>query len=119
MHLLPSLSLLSTLVLSLSLCDVALADSHGARSIGGGSLRHRHAFTSTNLTERDNQLEKRFSDCRFTYYADGLGACGNTNSPGDYVSGLRGLIVIPVLLKVVFNFLDRCAELRGMLLGVI
>ncbi|KAJ3867754.1 RlpA-like double-psi beta-barrel-protein domain-containing protein-containing protein, partial [Lentinula novae-zelandiae] len=27
---------------------------------------------------------KRFDDARFTYYVDGLGACGQTNQPGDF-----------------------------------
>jgi len=33
-------------------------------------------------------LEKRMSNARFSYYAVGLGACGITNSPGDFVSNL-------------------------------
>lgn len=31
-------------------------------------------------------IDKRFDNARFTYYADGMGACGQWNSPGDFVS---------------------------------
>ncbi|KAJ3937025.1 MAG: RlpA-like double-psi beta-barrel-protein domain-containing protein-containing protein, partial [Lentinula lateritia] len=33
--------------------------------------------------------EKRFDDARFTYYVDGLGACGQTNQPGDFIVALN------------------------------
>ncbi|KAJ3856962.1 RlpA-like double-psi beta-barrel-protein domain-containing protein-containing protein [Lentinula lateritia] len=38
---------------------------------------------------RKTSLEKRFDDARFTYYADGLGACGQTNQPGDFIVALN------------------------------
>lgn len=89
MRLLPSLSFLSTFLLVSSVSDVALANNHGARGFGG-SLLHRHhaAPPSDALIVRDTNthLAKRFEDCRFTYYAAGLGACGKTNSGSDFVS---------------------------------
>lgn len=56
-----------------------------------GSLkRKRHISNSLpenvpihNVTVR--ALEKRFDDARFTFFATGLGACGKTNSPSDFV----------------------------------
>lgn len=36
-------------------------------------------------------LAKRFDDCRFTYYAAGLGACGHTNTDNDFVSDLDSI----------------------------
>lgn len=85
MRILPSLSLLSTFILPLSLLGTAHANSHGARAVGGGSIMRRHA--TVNVTEREEvQLSKRtFSNSRFTYYDDGLGACGKTNGPNDFV----------------------------------
>ncbi|KIY52766.1 hypothetical protein FISHEDRAFT_5280, partial [Fistulina hepatica ATCC 64428] len=39
------------------------------------------------------QLAKRDGNARFTYYGAGLGACGGTNSPSDYVRRLfSGLV---------------------------
>ncbi|EGN95476.1 hypothetical protein SERLA73DRAFT_76576 [Serpula lacrymans var. lacrymans S7.3] len=34
-------------------------------------------------------LQKRFSNARFTFFADGLGACGITNSPSDFIVALN------------------------------
>lgn len=36
--------------------------------------------------DHDPPSDKRFDNARFTYYADGLGACGQFNGPGDFVS---------------------------------
>ncbi|KAJ3473261.1 hypothetical protein NLI96_g13072 [Meripilus lineatus] len=92
MRLLPSLSFLSTFLLVSSVSDVALANNHGARGFGG-SLLHRHhaAPPSDALIVRDTNthLAKRFEDCRFTYYAAGLGACGKTNSGSDFIVALN------------------------------
>ena len=46
----------------------------------------RHA-TTFNITDRDLHapFEKRFSNARFTLFDTGLGACGKTNSPSDFV----------------------------------
>ncbi|KAF4603897.1 hypothetical protein EYR40_001070 [Pleurotus pulmonarius] len=44
-------------------------------------------LTSQNGTY--HYLEKRFDDCRFTYYAAGLGSCGHTNTDNDFIVALN------------------------------
>lgn len=58
----------------------------------------RHA-TTFNLTDRDLHapFEKRFSNARFTLFDTGLGACGKTNSPSDFVR-LSFFLLCTVLL---------------------
>jgi hypothetical protein len=56
------------------------------------ALAKPHASPNANMHHRDlalrarGDLQKRFSDTRFTYYAVGLGACGKYNQPSDFVS---------------------------------
>ncbi|KAH8117489.1 RlpA-like double-psi beta-barrel-protein domain-containing protein-containing protein [Phellopilus nigrolimitatus] len=45
------------------------------------------AVNATNATE--HTLSKRFSNARFTFYDVGLGACGKTNSPSDFIVALN------------------------------
>ncbi|TFY72337.1 hypothetical protein EVG20_g668 [Dentipellis fragilis] len=74
------------LSLALSLATPAAADSHGfaARSHG-----RRHPGVSAVESRSMSQLTKRFDNARFTFYADGLGACGKTNAPGDFIVALN------------------------------
>ncbi|KAH9037639.1 RlpA-like double-psi beta-barrel-protein domain-containing protein-containing protein [Lactarius pseudohatsudake] len=51
--------------------------SHEKRS--PGSIQRRHT----------THLAKRFANARFTYYVDGLGACGHTNKPSDFIVALN------------------------------
>ncbi|KAJ3742138.1 RlpA-like double-psi beta-barrel-protein domain-containing protein-containing protein [Lentinula detonsa] len=59
-------------------------------------LLHRRHTLNANLAKREaasfrkeTSLEKRFDNSRFTYYADGLGACGQTNQPSDFIVALN------------------------------
>jgi hypothetical protein len=50
--------------------------------------RRHHVHRQDDLARRDPgeiNLYKRFDNCRFTYYAVGLGACGVTNIATDFV----------------------------------
>jgi len=50
-------------------------------------MRKRH--TRPDLAVRgSHSLSKRFDNTRFTFYAAGLGACGQTNTDSDFVSFL-------------------------------
>ncbi|KAL0579970.1 hypothetical protein V5O48_002054 [Marasmius crinis-equi] len=44
---------------------------------------------SLNPTLDDRDLQKRFDNSRFTFYAPGLGACGGTNSESDFIVALN------------------------------
>ena len=64
----------------------------GAAPPHARSVRQHHAArtnpedTSVAVNVTSRALEKRFDEARFTFYAVGLGACGKTNAPGDFVS---------------------------------
>lgn len=76
---------------SLSLLDAVYAGPHQLKPLhqhAGRTLQH----TGVNVTTRG--LTKRFSNARFSYYAAGTGACGQTNTASDFVSGLLVLMVI-------------------------
>lgn len=66
--------------------SVSASSAHQARN-----RRHGRRLDS-DLAVRapgDVDMYKRdFTDARFTYYAVGLGACGTTNQPGDFVCGI-------------------------------
>lgn len=85
MRLFANLSL--ALLVALSFCSGSLghvAHAHQAR-------RH-HLKRQDDLAVRDPgniNLFKRFDNARFTYYADGLGACGSTNQPSDFIVALN------------------------------
>ena len=57
-------------VLFFSLLHLISASPHEKRS-----LQRRHTA----------HLAKRYDNARLTYFADGLGACGGTNGPNDFV----------------------------------
>ena len=68
------------LSVALSFIHPSLAHAHQAR-------RH-HVHRQGDLARRDPgeiNLYKRFDDARFTFYAVGLGACGQTNVETDFV----------------------------------
>ncbi|KAH7924558.1 hypothetical protein BV22DRAFT_1013080 [Leucogyrophana mollusca] len=84
MRIFSHLSFVLSLALSLS---SASADPHAHQ----GRWHHAKRQTS-DLSVRapgDAHLYKRFDGARFTYYADGLGACGKTNAPGDFIVALN------------------------------
>ncbi|KAJ3908548.1 RlpA-like double-psi beta-barrel-protein domain-containing protein-containing protein [Lentinula edodes] len=88
----PKFSRRSIFCIILSLCAFHLVSaSHNLDPI----IHRRHTMNA-NLVKREaaslrrkTSLEKRFDDARFTYYADGLGACGQTNQPGDFIVALN------------------------------
>ncbi|KAF8447921.1 RlpA-like double-psi beta-barrel-protein domain-containing protein-containing protein [Boletus edulis BED1] len=55
------------------------------------AISRHHVYRQDDLARRDPgeiNLYKRFDNARFTYYDVGLGACGNTNQPSDFVVAL-------------------------------
>ncbi|KZT03488.1 uncharacterized protein LAESUDRAFT_729065 [Laetiporus sulphureus 93-53] len=58
------------------------------------NLHRRHDALARNATSGLTNLAKRqsFSDARFTYYAVGLGACGQTNVPSDFIVALDSIL---------------------------
>ncbi|TFY51308.1 hypothetical protein EVG20_g11062, partial [Dentipellis fragilis] len=75
-----SSTVLGVSLLSLALPFAALADTHALRS------RNHHQIAKRASGE---VLEKRFSNARFTFYDVGLGACGKTNVPSDFIVALN------------------------------
>lgn len=117
----PKFSRRSVFCIILSLCAFHLVSaSHDLNPI-----IHRRHTSNANLAKREaaslrrkTSLEKRFDDARFTYYVDGLGACGQTNQPGDFVScALLTFKRVDSNLHI-YQFicprLDRCLEFSSM-----
>ncbi|KAG1762453.1 hypothetical protein EDD22DRAFT_891572 [Suillus occidentalis] len=73
-------------------CSVSASSAHQARN-----RRHGRRLNS-DLAVRapgDVDMYKRdFTNARFTYYAVGLGACGTTNQPGDFIVALNAMVTI-------------------------
>lgn len=83
-----SLSFLTTFILSLSfVATFAVAEPHAFSF----NSRRRHAV---NVLQRDEHLGKRFDGAQFTNFVDGVGACGGTNGPSDFVSVLYSVICV-------------------------
>lgn len=80
--------LFASLALTLSLAISFISPSLGHAHLG----RRHHVHRQGDLARRDPgeiNLYKRFDNARFTYYAVGLGACGSTNQPSDFVCALH------------------------------
>ena len=56
--------------------------------------------------QQNTALQKRFDDCKFTFYAAGLGACGENNSPNDFVS----FSLYECLSWQLNDYVDRCSQ---------
>lgn len=65
-------------LLSLVLAVSANLHAHVAR-------KHHVGRSQLAALGNESTLAKRMSNARFSYYATGLGACGKTNSPSDFV----------------------------------
>lgn len=89
--------------LALSLFSASASNAHHVRR------HHAKRIDSDPIWELDTVYKRDFSNTRFTYYADGLGACGGTNSPDDFVCGLLQIIFFDAEL----DYLDSCAEFSG------
>ncbi|KZP20855.1 hypothetical protein FIBSPDRAFT_530721 [Athelia psychrophila] len=50
---------------------------------------HSGPLRSARSTESNSFLAERDGGSRFTFYADGLGACGKTNKPSDFIVALN------------------------------
>ncbi|KAL4067671.1 RlpA-like double-psi beta-barrel-protein domain-containing protein-containing protein [Scleroderma yunnanense] len=68
-----------------SLCSMSFAHDHHARRHNGMHHRDELAVRAPN----DMRLWKRYDNARFTYYAVGLGACGQVNQPSDFIVALN------------------------------
>lgn len=91
-------SLALALSLALSFTSPSQAHAHQGR-------RH-HVHRQADLARRDPgqiNLYKRFDNCRFTYYAVGLGACGGTNQQSDFVCAFRPRVRCPHSLSFVIR----------------
>ncbi|KAH7908398.1 RlpA-like double-psi beta-barrel-protein domain-containing protein-containing protein [Hygrophoropsis aurantiaca] len=84
MQFVPILSLIFSLALSLS--------SVSASGHSDTPRRHHSTDVSSVRAAGDLQVyDKRgsYDNSRFTYFADGLGACGATSQPGDFIVALN------------------------------
>ncbi|OAX36611.1 hypothetical protein K503DRAFT_288883, partial [Rhizopogon vinicolor AM-OR11-026] len=74
------------LPLGLSLFSVSASNAHQVR-------RHHAKRMDSDLAVRASgnldMFKRDFSNSRFTYYADGLGACGGVNQPSDFIVALN------------------------------
>ncbi|EPQ58739.1 hypothetical protein GLOTRDRAFT_35963 [Gloeophyllum trabeum ATCC 11539] len=73
----------SSAIFGLSLLSVLLPFTQAAH----GSQRRHNAVA--HRARGDVQVHKRTDNARFTYYAVGLGACGQTNVPSDFIVALN------------------------------
>ncbi|KAG2349575.1 hypothetical protein BDR05DRAFT_994593 [Suillus weaverae] len=70
----------------LSWCSVSASSAHQVNRRHGKRLNSDLAIRAPG----DVDMYKRdYPNSRFTYYADGLGACGTTNQPGDFIVALN------------------------------
>ncbi|KZP18899.1 hypothetical protein FIBSPDRAFT_744627 [Athelia psychrophila] len=55
------------------------------------AVKHHHAgvLRSVKNTNSSSFLAERDGGSRFTYYEDGLGACGKTDLPSDFIVALN------------------------------
>ncbi|KAJ4488163.1 RlpA-like double-psi beta-barrel-protein domain-containing protein-containing protein [Lentinula aciculospora] len=88
----PKFSHRSLFCILLSLCAFYLVKA----SHDFDPFLHRRHTSNAKLAKREaasfrreTSLEKRFDNSRFTYYEDGLGACGQTNKPSDFIVALN------------------------------
>ncbi|ETW85481.1 Non-catalytic module family EXPN protein [Heterobasidion irregulare TC 32-1] len=65
---------------------LSLATSWPPVAAGSHDVKNYHARKRLGP---EHHLGKRFENARFTFYEDGLGACGKTNAPGDYIVALN------------------------------
>jgi len=77
MHLSNTLTFLTSLAVTL------VSASHHA------SNRNHAAMSVDKRSETGISLFKRIDNARLSYYADGLGACGKTNKPSDFIVALN------------------------------
>lgn len=68
-----------------SICSVTLGHEH----LGKRMHPRRHHDDLAVRAPGDLKVWKRFDNARFTYYAVGLGACGQTNQPSDFIVALN------------------------------
>ncbi|KAG2020848.1 hypothetical protein CC2G_006146 [Coprinopsis cinerea AmutBmut pab1-1] len=80
------LSLLS--FVSLASCSVIPVDV-SQRSQASEVTEPIEARQNFTLRGESRQLEKRFSNARFTFYDAGLGACGRVNTNSDFIVALN------------------------------
>lgn len=71
------LSFLLSLAIPLTALTSVAADAHDAQF---RRRDHRKRMPDTSSVEK-----RSFDNARFTYFVDGLGACGQTNAPSDFV----------------------------------
>ncbi|KAI6022705.1 RlpA-like double-psi beta-barrel-protein domain-containing protein-containing protein [Pisolithus marmoratus] len=68
-----------------AICSTTLGHDH----LGKRSHPKRHHDGLAVRAPGDMKAWKRFDNARFTYYAVGLGACGQTNQPSDFIVALN------------------------------
>ena len=86
-------------VLFFTLVQLISAQSHINRN------SHEKRFPSSLQRRHTTHLAKRFSGS-FTFYAVGLGSCGSTNVPSDFVRLTLGFLA----LLLIFSNKDCCHE---------
>lgn len=86
-------NLARALSLALPFISPSLAHAHAHQG------RRHHVHRQADLARRDpgevNLYKRQFNNARFTYYAVGLGACGVTNVPSDFVRVFHSWVLHP------------------------
>ena len=77
--------LFASLALALSVAFAFIAPSLGHAH----QARRHHVHDLARRDPGEINLYKRFDNARFTYFAVGLGACGQVSQPGDFVRVFR------------------------------
>ncbi|KZT28529.1 hypothetical protein NEOLEDRAFT_1129345 [Neolentinus lepideus HHB14362 ss-1] len=73
----------SIFALSLSFFGLVSADSSHAQ------VNRKHHARRDLAARETHQLGKRFDNARFTYFKDGLGACGQYSGPSDFIVAIN------------------------------
>lgn len=85
-----NLAVMLTFLLSLAPHkSLAVGSSNVSRyplAVRGNETAEQGSKPDKDAVDHGPPTDKRFDNARFTYYADGLGACGQFNGPGDFVS---------------------------------
>jgi len=69
--------------------QVLASDSHIRSSNHHNQIARSKNINQTTTSELTKRDAGTFPNARFTYFIDGLGACGGTNSPSDFIVALN------------------------------
>ncbi|THV04920.1 hypothetical protein K435DRAFT_961640 [Dendrothele bispora CBS 962.96] len=84
-----SLSLSLRLCLLVGLSTTSLLHAVNAHDLKAGHHRRGSNVVSPQPNHNSTAIERRGGDKRFSWYPTGLGACGGTNGPDDFIVALN------------------------------